>query len=876
MNRRRFVKNTVAGLAGLTAPRLGSQLSSAKGTPPQTRVNGPRIVLENSLVRRVLEKENDVWRTRTFSRADGTDEVPLQSDEFQVLLLDGARLKIDDYHVRGEPTIQTGPKEHSVRITYTPRGRVPLGGPRLIAVEYVLGDGPYLRKALVLEMEEGGAVDALEVERFKTVLTCDRGGFGQPIFIGNAWFVGLEYPGGWALRSGGAVSLVHYPGHAKKVSNERSAWRILSKTAVAGVGQRGDPLELAFHDYLETIRLPNPPTLQYDTELDRVGPPSESLPITPEYVMNFYNGIQSQLEPYGVKADTLVLESFGFDPQTIYRPRKDWFPQGYTPLRKWLEERGTRLGLWLPLNGERLRTKWGVQQGYEESNGPFPSAYGYFCLAGSRYNSALRESLKQIIRDGNIAYFKHDYQQMQCSAPGHGHLPTGRHGFEANLDATLDLMAFERELQPGLLMSATGYVWHSPWWLMHSNHVYFDYARDAAWFKMWPQLAPREWEMTYKDDIFFQKARKWRHLVPVSACLTQALYRGRRSNTGGKDETLREWSDAIMMIYGRGLQLMDPSLTASLIPADFWRALGEATRWWRANSQTLEKVVMIGGSPRQGQVHGYSHWAGDRGIVCLRNPDVREQAIRVPFDKSVLYRGKEGLPFRGRVIYPYVEDLATQFRSGEPILLGVPGYTVMIFELEPGLASPVTPTEIPMPIEGQGTVEAPYEVVYEGDNAVRELKFPKGGKVNVKVQVPDEEMNRCDLFLLARCNGKLPNLTRITLNGQPTQVRTAEGGDVPIDDREETSWMETEGGNWSIQSIDLRSLKGGSAEIVADLPVIEIAFTLEAWVIADRPVKPQPVPERILPPVFWHAFRRQTVRLLYHSIREIPSQGPWT
>src|SRR5262249_800479 len=153
--------------------------------------------------------------------------------------------------------------------------------------------------------------------------------------------------------------------------------------------------------------------------------------------------------------------------------------------------------------------------------------------------------------------------------------------------------------------------------------------------------------------------------------------------------------------------------------------------------------------------------------------------------------------------------------------------------------SPVTPTEMPMPIEGQGTVEAPYEVVYEGDNALRELKFPKGGKVTVKVQIPDEEMNRCDLFLVARCNGKLPNFTRITINVQLTQVRTAEGGDVPIDDREETSWMETEGGNWSIQSIDLRSQKGGSAEIVADLPAIEIAFTLEAWVIADRPVKAQ-------------------------------------
>ena len=162
----------------------------------------------------------------------------------------------------------------------------------------------------------------------------------------------------------------------------------------------------------------------------------------------------------------------GVDPKSVFSLRKELFPQGYAPLHKALDERGTQLGLWLPLNGTGLGTEWGARQGYERSNGPFQDLQGYFCLAAPKYNAALRQRLKRIISEGNIAYFKHDFVQLQCSAEGHGHLPTIRHGFEANLDATLKLMAYESELQPGILLDPTSYVWYSPGWLMHANYIW--------------------------------------------------------------------------------------------------------------------------------------------------------------------------------------------------------------------------------------------------------------------------------------------------------------------------------------------------------------------------------------------------------------------
>src|SRR5215813_5323003 len=106
MDRRGFVKGTVAGMAGLATPLLNSRPFSVGRTPPRARIDGARLSLENAFVRRVLEKKNDVWRTISLSRADGTDEVALQSDEFQIILLDGTKLKLGDYQIRGEPVVR--------------------------------------------------------------------------------------------------------------------------------------------------------------------------------------------------------------------------------------------------------------------------------------------------------------------------------------------------------------------------------------------------------------------------------------------------------------------------------------------------------------------------------------------------------------------------------------------------------------------------------------------------------------------------------------------------------------------------------------------------------------------------------------------------
>jgi hypothetical protein len=850
----------------------GAEPTGQSTVEPRATISNSRCVMENARVRRVLERDDGVWRTRSFARADGSNKVPVQSDEFLILLMDGTRLTVHDYQAQSEPVASKDGKGITVRIRYVPRGVLKPGAPRSIVAEYCLAGQPYLRKRLSLEMPKDGTVDRLEVERFRTRQACDLGGIGEPIFLGDSWFAGLEYPGSHTDHRDGLVTLAHYPGLAKVDSQGR--WTIQSKTAVLGTGIVGDPVALAFGDYLESIRLPYPKHLLINTWGCSFRNPKSA-----DDLLEFFDRYDKNLRPYGVKMDSVQPDLMGWEPKTLMHPRKDIFPKGYKPLEQALKARGARLSLWLALNGTGVLSgrfpdvaetaAWAAQQGFKRTTGPYQDFDGHFCLAVPKYEATVRETIRQTIADGDICHFKHDFLQGTCSAEGHGHLPTERHGFEAILDATLGIFAFERQLKPDIRCAPNAYVWLSPWWLMHANYLYYS-TSDSGAVAVWPQLTNTESEMNYVDDYIYKVYRKWRYAVPMSAFVTQAFLRD--FTPGVREDPLRQFADHAMMVCGRGLRLMDLYLEPSL-PPEAWKALGRSLRWWQDHTDVLGSTTMVGGNPRIGEVYGYMHWKDDRGILCLRNPDVAEQTVHVPFDKSVLYRGPFGKPFRGRVVYPYVEDLAAQFASGQPLLLSVPGYTVMVIEFEPGEARDHAPAALADVIEGSGSASHGGRdwTKSPGIDADPSLSVT----ANLSVRIPDEAMTQCNLLLVARSNRPLPTFPSITVNGQPVKARVVSGsGDLPGQLSPDPN-RETDGARWSIHCVDLQSLRGKTAQIVAQSSKAPNPFTLDAWVVADRPVAAAAAPEEHLPPTFWHNYRRQTACLLSYRIGTTPlHSGP--
>ncbi len=790
---------------------------------PTAVVDGARLILRNDRVQRVLQRDGDSWRTISFARADGADVLAVHSGEFALRLMDGRELGIEDYVARAAPAI--GKRDGAVVVTldYRPRVAGMPGAPTAVQVEYWLSDGPVVRKRVSLAMAAGDAVDRLEVECFRTRLPCDRGGTGEPVFIGSAWFVGLEYPGSETGAREGMVRLAHFPGLARQ--DATGEWGLQSKVAVAGVGQPGDPLELGFSDYLATIRRPSRNFMQYNSWYDLRG--NE---LTAANLVAIYEGFQRNLlAPYGLQMDAFVPDDGWQERDSIWLPRAGLYPTGFAPLRDALQARGTRLGIWMPLNGTNLNAAWGAAQGYEKSN-----RGDFYCLVGPRYNAAIREATRRVITQGNLAYCKHDFNTLRCSAPGHGHLPDDRHGHEANLDAELELLAYERTLNPDIFLNITSSVWLSPWWLMHADSVWMC-ASDFGFDRTFPQLSPREWEMSYRDAHFYHVYHDERKLVPVSAMMTHGIIQGKLNRLGGPDETLREWADSVVLYYGRGVQLKELYVTPDLLTPPWWEVLGKATRWAVDNCRVLENETMVGGSPRRGEVYGYAHWQGDRGILCLRNPGFAEQTLDVPFDKTVCYRGPVGRPFHGRVVYPYVAALPTGFTAGTPIRLSVPGVSVLVVELSRGAPEAAAPLTVP---------------ALAGGSARATVGEQGRATITARVPVPDEAMQRCDLYLVVQGPGRAAEFESLRVDGASIRPRRATGD------------------TWALHSLDLRPFRGKTISLAAalpgpgDAPFSSPDVTVAVWLVADRPVTVRPLPAEHLPPAVAQGFRRQTVQLL--------------
>ncbi len=814
------MRRLLALIGSLTPLVLGLAAHAA----PYCIVTAHRVVLGNSQIRREWVRQGDSWVTSSLARGDGSQAMALSpTDEFVVKLLEGPT--VSGSECQWSPPAKS--IEHS-EAGLTFRADHAGSGLSILVRYWLRGDDPWMRKSLAISGPPDVVVDEVEVDRLRTSHPVMRGGYGQPIFLDEAWYLGLEYPAGYndLLETAEARLLVlhHYPGRPIGEG-------LNTKTAVIGVAPRGLSRELAFSDYLDTVRIHTRSFLQYNSWYDLQG-----AELSPDNVLAAYRQFkQHLLEPYGLRMDAFVPDDGWQDPNSIWTPRKDLYPGEFAPLARALEAEGSRLGLWMPLNGFNLNPDWGRQQGYEVSD-----QGRYYCIVGPRYNAEIRRVTEHRIREGNLAYYKHDFNQMRCTAPGHGHLPDQRHGHEASLDAEIGLLAWERQVNPDIFLNVTSNVWLSPWWLMHADSIWMC-ASDFGYEKTFPQLSPREWDMSYRDAHFFQVYRQQGNLVPLSALMTHGIIHGRHCRLGGDRETLREFSDMVVLYYARGVQLKELYITPAMMDEPRWQVLGEATRWAVDNAADLRHTAMVGGDPRRGEPYGYVHWNGDHGTVVLRNPAPFGQTIRVPFDQSVLYRGQPGREFAARVIYPYHEGMTTAWRSGEPHDWLVPACSVLLIEVRPGKANRIAPA-VPsgdLVTEPARTLDARAE----------------GSTIDLSFRLAAEKMARCDLYLVVRGPGQT-DFTDVAVNGERPEPRTADGP------------------GWRLHSFDLRDLAGQLVQVratlpgVGDRPFSPASAHLQAFLVADRPVtEPLDISPGRTPLPVGQGFRRASVKLLDANLR---------
>jgi len=311
--------------------------------------------------------------------------------------------------------------------------------------------------------------------------------------------------------------------------------------------------------------------------------------------------------------------------------------------------------------------------------------------------------------------------------------------------------------------------------------------------------------------------------------MTHGILYSRKKPYTDFEDPLHEWSDYVVMHLARGTLLKELYITTELIDDQHWEVLGRAAAWAQENQHRMMNTVYVGGDPGVGSVYGYVSWVDGRAILALRNPDRREQVLKVPFDRSVYFRGEEGRGYHARTIYPFVEQMPWKLTAGRPIPVSVPGDAVMVFEIEPG----------PPVVESATQPEPLPEFQAEID----------GGAFSLKLNIPDEDFPRYDLLVQPWAAVEIA----IEIDGKP----------VSPDQRQQAT-------RWTLARYDLRNYRGQSILIHGTRKTpdggndaVRRTVPMEAWLVTDRQsdVEPEDV-RRELPFAISQRHRRITQNVI--------------
>ncbi|WP_316817591.1 hypothetical protein [Pedobacter nyackensis] len=827
-----------------------------------------QIILKNDKIARTLKFDGKGWRTQKFSNLQGNKTLIVNSDEFSILPLNSNKIyTINDFRVVAKPVLKTLKDTVSLSIVYEPlpvnKGKDAV--PQKLTIKYYLLKGQsFSRKELTLEYASPATVDRLEVERFTTDQQAIGGGRGEPVFVNQLWYFGLEYPAGYSRHTDGntpqdysrhyekvgnysfidldgrdiepqarkgLLRLMHFPGFAVQ---HGSKYKLVSKTAVAGTTVKQEDVELAFMDYLATIWKAPRSFLHFNNWFE-----PQAKDLKGDGLLNIWRAFKTAISPYGVKMDAMVADDGWQDRKSIWEPTPKYFPNGYKDVKALsdkLNDEGVGFGLWLSLNGYTNNIDWGVENGYKEAvRNDYFKRYGRnYSISATKYKEEVLKKIPQIAKETNTIYYKHDFNVLSDMGEGNNHPATDRHGHEATLDATLEVLTATRKMNPGIYQNMTNWIWFSPWWLKYSDYLWM-LAGDDGTNGNWAEISTRTMGSTDRDTYIWRMYGNPadRPLIPISRLMTHGIIKTSTGMMESKEDNLQDWAEYVLMHYGRGTLLKEWYISPSVMKPDDWKVLCTVDGWAKKNRAMLTNTVFVGGRPDDGKAYGYVGWEGDKGVLIARNTAAVTQKLIVPFDHTVGYKGGSQEAYRANVVFPYQAAYPLAFVSGKDMVIEIPGYATLAFEFEKG-----KPSGAP--------VAALSDLKFTTDKADNNLPA-------TTLMVPGDVKGRCDLLVIGypespaiKINGELLKPSRSNKSKLNAFASYAKSG--MINDKAQA---------WTMHAFNLLPYAGKEIKIEYDKN-----SGFEAHILAERTVSTQPA--KNANDMLWamtNDTRRQTVKM---------------
>ena len=319
-------------------------------------------------------------------------------------------------------------------------------------------------------------------------------------------------------------------------------------------------------------------------------------------------------EKRGVKLDSYLFDD-GWDDHASLWKFNSGFPDGFTPVRAAAEKYGAEPGVWMsPWGGyskpKQERIAFGKSAGYE-------IVQGGYALSGPRYYAAFRDVCLEMMRKYGVNQFKFDGTgNVDSVVPGSQ--------FDSDFAAAIHLIGELREAKPDLFVNLTTGTWPSPFWLRYADSIWRGGEDDST-----AGVGPyRERWITYRDAATYENVVQGGPLYPLNSLMLHGMIFAQHHKELDKDPQ-NDFRNEIRSYFGTGTQLQEMYITPSLLKAENWDDLAEAAKWSRANAEVLKDTHWVGGDPAWLEIYGWASWSPEKGILVLRNPSDRAQAIKL-------------------------------------------------------------------------------------------------------------------------------------------------------------------------------------------------------------------------------------------------------
>ena len=803
-------------------------------------VDQPLEIKSGNILRR-LENQGGTFRTTSFRDLRTGQSLAIESDEFGIRLNDGRLLTARDYTTTSIGTIND-------RIILQYQIKNPSDGlPPLVMISFQLLPTGVGKIVVVPTL----ATATVEIERFRTKSQATRGGRGEPIVLDDTWILLPESPTTLTRHTDGNQPQAY--GHRfEKVGNHsfvdfenkdvepkpvpglvrcfffglRTPTHNLSGQVLLTATAAGRTAEETVID----LTRPAAKTRSYTHYNNWFDPAGKKL--QGDNLPSIHRQFLEALKGSGIKVDGFVPDNGWQDRKSVWQPATGAFPAGMQDLSKLsetLRSQGSSLGLWMSADSTTNDIAWGVTQGFVKAqpNAYFKRYFAHYSLAEGNYQAALVQQITRLVAESKVTYLKFDFNHLSNV------VPTDRHGHEAEFQGFVQATRPARE--KGVFINATNWTWHSPAWLNYADSVWL-LAGDDGFNSNWPELSGRAQATTDRDVYFW---RMWgdpadRPWFPISNIMTHGIIRNAQGQMSFKTDLPRDWSDHVLMHYGRGTLLREWYLTPATVTAEEWKALIAVHQWTEARKADMLNTCYVGGRPDEGQAYGYIGWArdGQTGTLVARNPAASQTILSVRLDSTTFFSGQAGHAWHARMVYPYRMELPTTYRSGETAEIPLPGYETVALEFSPGEArGPMIKMAADSSYEVSGT----------------------GAKQKVSVKIADFISDRRELLLIGR-----PALPNLLLNGQlvkPTRQRTGAINQYP--DYARDGMASARAKPWQMAGYDLKAF-GENFEV--QLAPGETDTTAELWLLTERSFGADDKPK--VSPLTFPGAMRHTTQLL--------------